>query len=1015
MKGVQGMLYIKNKKVRNKIIIYIWMMMFIWMQSNNMHVFAQTQSETERLKEFIQNQLQEGDIPGMSVVVIKQGEVILEEGFGYSDTKEERAATKDTSYMLGSYSEVLTALGILQLNETGMINFEDSVDKYIPDINITYKGKKVNITIAQLLYNTTGISQQTVPDGIEPSNDSAVIDMINSIKLSASPGDRFNYSPVNTFILDIILKNILENKSEDYIRNNVLKPLYLEKAFQKRDEVEPEQIATTYKVGFGGARKYDDTFNKNDTLVANIEGMRDWLNVLLDSSVDENSIFNKIHAVNYEMRSNSDGLYYAGGWYMQPNNGLIYSNGNSPGSTVFVAMNPEEKNGVSILSNLNSEYVRSTGLGIIDIMEGTTQTFTSDYNMSVDRMAIAIIGAVSILALVTLFFAIVSIKQVIKKERNFKSGQLKHFGISLLVVFTILISLYNAPYVFLNGISWDYIRLWFPVSVMIAMYLIIAEIFLFYIYFLIIYFYPKNNDKPYFSIIIFSVVGGMGYAFVMLIVNTALSDDITSKVGLLCYFVMGLIFYIFGQRIVRSQLTVMTNGIIFDKRIELISMLLKTPFYKFEKVGGEKIYTTLNTDTEVISNSVRIIVLGITSSVTIICTFVYLGISSLYALIASIIFVLIGGGLLMLANKSAEKYWEESRDIQNTFFTFINDLLGGFKELYLHRVKRLEFKHDIVSSCAEYREGRTQAELVAAYVYFVGELLAFIVLGGLVFILPLIITDIPNTTLSDYVLLFLFLKGPIDCVMDMIPRITQMKVSWRRINKIRDELFTDDLQEEQDELALENGEKICIELDNVQYSYKNEEEDKFHVGPISCNFSSGEIVFITGGNGSGKSTLAKLITGLYPPDSGIMYVNGEKVETVRMGEYFSAVFTDYYLFSKIYGTDYNSVKEDIKKYLSILKIDSKIHVNNGVFSTLKLSTGQKKRLALLISYIDNRPVYIFDEWAADQDPEFRKIFYLTLLPELKAMGKCVIVVTHDDRYFNTADKIIKLDAGKIVE
>jgi ABC-type siderophore export system fused ATPase/permease subunit len=130
-----------------------------------------------------------------------------------------------------------------------------------------------------------------------------------------------------------------------------------------------------------------------------------------------------------------------------------------------------------------------------------------------------------------------------------------------------------------------------------------------------------------------------------------------------------------------------------------------------------------------------------------------------------------------------------------------------------------------------------------------------------------------------------------------------------------------------------------------------------------------------------------------------------------LSEKYSGVFSDFYLFDKLYGIDYKDKEEEIRKYLEILQLDNKVRIKEGKFDTIKLSTGQKKRLALLVAYLEDRPIYIFDEWAADQDPEFRLFFYDTILPELKERGKCVIAITHDDRYFNVADKIIKMDMG----
>lgn len=179
---------------------------------------------------------------------------------------------------------------------------------------------------------------------------------------------------------------------------------------------------------------------------------------------------------------------------------------------------------------------------------------------------------------------------------------------------------------------------------------------------------------------------------------------------------------------------------------------------------------------------------------------------------------------------------------------------------------------------------------------------------------------------------------------------------------------------------------------------------------------SGEITFIIGGNGSGKSTLAKLITGLYPPNTGSIYLNGLLITDRNQEWYrqhFSAVFSDFYLFDSCLGFDRTDLDRQVEIYLKQLQLDHKVQVRNGVLSTTSLSQGQRKRLALLTAYLEDRPIYLFDEWASDQEPHFRDLFYRQSLMELKEKGKAVIVITHDDRYFHLADQIIKLDYGKV--
>ena len=90
----------------------------------------------------------------------------------------------------------------------------------------------------------------------------------------------------------------------------------------------------------------------------------------------------------------------------------------------------------------------------------------------------------------------------------------------------------------------------------------------------------------------------------------------------------------------------------------------------------------------------------------------------------------------------------------------------------------------------------------------------------------------------------------------------------------------------------------------------------------------------------------------------------------------------------------------------------------GEFNTVDLSTGQRKRLALIVSLLEKRPILLLDEWAADQDPEFRRKFYFDLLPALHRAGVTVVVVTHDDRYLDEMDlpaRRLRMDEGRFVE
>ncbi|MEM9920681.1 MAG: ATP-binding cassette domain-containing protein, partial [Bacteroidota bacterium] len=203
------------------------------------------------------------------------------------------------------------------------------------------------------------------------------------------------------------------------------------------------------------------------------------------------------------------------------------------------------------------------------------------------------------------------------------------------------------------------------------------------------------------------------------------------------------------------------------------------------------------------------------------------------------------------------------------------------------------------------------------------------------------------------------------------------------------------------------AEGICFQYD------KKEDEAAFGIGPIDLEVKQGEILFIIGGNGSGKTTLAKMLTGLYQPDKGALKINGETVSNHELSEYFSTVFSPAHLFEKLYDIDYEAKKEAADEYLKKLQLDNKVTIKENKYNTIDLSGGQRKRLALLQCYMEDSPIYLFDEWAADQDPSYRNFFYRKLLPEMKAQGKIVIAITHDDHYFDVADKVMEMKYGHL--
>ncbi|HEX9062378.1 MAG TPA: cyclic peptide export ABC transporter, partial [Clostridia bacterium] len=629
----------------------------------------------------------------------------------------------------------------------------------------------------------------------------------------------------------------------------------------------------------------------------------------------------------------------------------------------------------------------------------------------------------AIVSLITLFYIFVLVKEVIRKERAFEGNGIKGivtFITSLGLMGFIGYCLYNIPLILYYGASWNRLEKVGPGNTVGTVICLAFVMLILYIYFVLSTYFTKPNDKQLFMIIALSITSGIGNSIIVFMINRALEsvaggEDRGAAIEnrLYIFFFLGILLFTATAMIVRKRLITLTNRVIYEKRMNIIDKILKARYKNFSLLEDGSIHAALNNDTETIGGFVNSLVSGLTGIITLITCFVYLGTLDMRGTIFTISIIFLTVALYHVTIRRAEKFYERNRNFQNTFFKNISDLVAGFKELYINTKKRMGFWQDIENSCKAYRDSRIDGDFRFVNVSILGEILYTGVIGVVVFTFP-ILFDIRMGTLQNFVLVLLYMGGIVNqAIFSLVPSFMRVFVSWKRVNSFIEKISAD---EDANGVKVENQEKrVNVQFKGVKFSYDNEKGDCFTVGPIDYDFMFGESIFIMGGNGSGKSTLAKLLTGLYQPDEGEITINGRKVGSRELGEHFSAVYSDYHLFEKLYGIEHENKQEDIEKYLKILNIDSKVNIKDGEFSTLRLSSGQRKRMALLISYLEDRPAYLFDEWASDQDPEFRKFFYKALIPELKARGKTVIAITHDDRYFDEADKLIKMDMGKIVK
>lgn len=455
---------------------------------------------------------------------------------------------------------------------------------------------------------------------------------------------------------------------------------------------------------------------------------------------------------------------------------------------------------------------------------------------------------------------------------------------------------------------------------------------------------------------------------------------------------------------------------IYKLRLRISSWILDSPLRHLEELGTNRLLATLTEDIQAIANGVSNVPTLCVNAAIVLASLAYLAWLSVWVFLGTLVFLSLGIGLDKLLFNRALGLLTIAREEHDKLMQHFQAITSGIKELKLHSQRREDFiTEDLQATAATLREYRIRSQSLLVFSSGFGELLFLMLLGLLVYGLPQIMPASAEL-LSSYVLTIAYMMRPLINILSISQSLIQAGVALRKI-----ETLGLSLSSRAEALVCTSNRPQQferIEIQQATHSYQLAgEENNFSLGPIDLKLNPSEIVFIVGGNGSGKSTLAKLITGLYVPDSGEIRLNGISIDDRNREMYrqlFSTVFADFYLFDRLVGLQQVNIDERAKTYLKRLQLTEKVVVRDGKLSTTALSQGQRKRLALLTAYLEDRPIYLFDEWAADQDPFFREIFYQQLLPELKQRGKAILVISHDDRYFHLADRLLKLDYGQIV-
>ncbi len=531
--------------------------------------------------------------------------------------------------------------------------------------------------------------------------------------------------------------------------------------------------------------------------------------------------------------------------------------------------------------------------------------------------------------------------------------------------------------------------------------------------------------------IVLGALAGVAYAFLIPIVLGSLDVDfdgvesVSSKPykfffievanhQIAAVFLLLCVFILVARTVSRVMLVRISVELTVDLRSKLYARIMSANLAKLERVGPSRLLAMMTED-------VRRIILGgqllpdlLMNIVTLVGMLGFLA----YLNAAAFVFVLqaIAFGVItyQIPVFVSNRYFRHSRKLFDRLQEAMRGLIYGAKELkqsakarefYLRQVLRSR-ESELLNS-----DKKVLTTMVAANSY--GDLLTFFVIGVVAFVF-VNYHAVTSKELVGIVMALLYVSGPVAVIMDVIPPIAMAKTALRNIQQVFGDL-------PEDSSLRDVGPPPpwqVIRFAGVKYSHeRGSSSDGFDVGPLDFEVRRGEATFVVGGNGSGKSTLCKVLALHYLPAEGEILFDQHTVDDSNREAFrqdIGAIFSDYYLFDRLLTKVDAGLLSEANRYLAMLDLDGKVSIEDGVFSTLALSDGQRKRLALLVSLLDDRPLYIFDEWAADQDPPFKEIFYRSVLPHLKSKGKAVVVISHDDRYFEAADSLLAMEFGQIV-
>ncbi len=525
----------------------------------------------------------------------------------------------------------------------------------------------------------------------------------------------------------------------------------------------------------------------------------------------------------------------------------------------------------------------------------------------------------------------------------------------------------------------------------------------------------EESNRPLSRVVTFGIISGIAGGCVLAAINQGAQAAAGSpNLQPVLLFTGLLALFLYSKRYSLINAVMAVEEMLQCVRNRVAKKISDSELDAIERVGPSYIFNRLSQDTILISDSAHVIFASFGALIMLIFATIYIAIISLEGFVMTL--GAISLGVITFLSKRREIISAVRSATQNEveFLGSVEQSLSGFKEVKLHQGKANDLLRTQAAIGATLEGAKKRAGRSQTFVMMFSQAFFYALLGVVVFVWPVVMNE-PTEIVIKVTATILFIIGPIDLVVGSMPLFMEADVAVENLKELERRLECGKVKIPARSIDLAPA-FTGLQIQDVMFQYPaDQDETAFQLGPINLEVTPGEMLFIVGGNGSGKSTLLKILTGLYYPTTGEIISDGKPLQRADYPQYrqnFSAIFNDFFLFDRLYGVS-PAVYGRANDLLKWLDISAKTAFEGGGFTNRNLSTGQRKRLALVAALLEERSVYVFDEIAADQDPLFRRRFYEEILPTIRDQGATLIAVTHDDRYFEHADRVVIMEEGQI--